>query len=322
MKKSFLLQCLLVLTGSVLIGQNNVQLTINHKLGENDFELLAPSKNNMGHDFKVDRLQYYISEMSIIDDAGNEIFIDDLWILVNADQVTNVDLGNHNISNVESIRFGIGVNEEVNHGDPSLYPSSHPLAPQSPSMHWGWASGYRFIALEGNGGSNYNQLFQLHGLGDSNYSIREVTVPSKEENGQINIEIDADYTKLLDNISVNSGVIVHGENLQAKTCLQNFKFVFKPTDLTSSYEDFVDFESFNAFPNPIKNGVLKIDYQLKNADLKYQVSLSDIHGRQLQSFGLQNSQLNFDFDNYLPGVYILNILKEGQVVLTKKIIRI
>ena len=99
----------------------------------------------------------------------------DKYILVNANQ------NNYNIGEIElldddliSLNFNIGVEYNLNHADPSLQDSSHPLAPQFPSMHWGWAAGYRFAALEGmidkNQDSIMETVFQYHPVDDSYYS--------------------------------------------------------------------------------------------------------------------------------------------------------
>jgi cytochrome c peroxidase len=47
------------------------------------------------------------------------------------------------------LRFAIGVGPDANHGDPAKLPADHALHPVSSGMHWGWATGYIFLALEG-----------------------------------------------------------------------------------------------------------------------------------------------------------------------------
>ena len=58
-----------------IFAQNTVQFQINHKLGDNPFEYRAASTNNIGHDFKVRRLNYYVSKISIQHDNGMETLI-------------------------------------------------------------------------------------------------------------------------------------------------------------------------------------------------------------------------------------------------------
>lgn len=301
-------------------AQSNVILNINHKLGDADFAMNQAAKNNMDHDFKVTRLEYYISEISLIHDGENETLIEDLWILVNAGRKTEVDLGEYDIVNLEKLRLHIGVDPEHNHLDPSSYPNSHPLAPRAPSMHWGWTAGYRFVALEGHGGESLNQLVQLHGLGDNNYFTTEIELDASAEDNVLSIQLDADYTRALENISVNSGVIVHGDNFEAKQCLENFRdFVFSPSGTTSTTIDFSEVSEFNIFPNPVANGISTLKLDLKESGNKYDLTITSVNGKQLQSLqGVLDGQ-TLDFSNQTAGMYFVNLIKEGQTIITKKV---
>lgn len=300
-------------------AQNNIQFKINHKLGDADFAMETGAKNNIDHDFEVTRLEYYISEIKITHDGGTETTIEDLWILVNANQDTQVDLGDHDINAVEKVTFGIGVDEAHNHLDPANYQASHPLAPQFPSMHWGWTAGYRFVAFEGYGGSAFNQLFQLHGLDDSNYFQTEIEIDIVADNNEILINLDADYARGLEDITVNSGVIVHGSNAEAKQCLENFRdFVFSPASETTSTIDFSEVSKFEVFPNPT-NGRATLTLETSQ-DLTYQVAITDILGKQVTSFDEVRGNSTLDLELSGAGFYFINLIKEGQPVITKKLI--
>jgi len=320
MKKIILFTLIIGTMSLQLNAQNNVMLNINHKLTTDDFAFEQAAKNNLDHDFKVTRLEYYISEISIIHDGGTETMIEDLWVLANGGRNTEVELGEHNITNVEKIRLHIGVDADHNHLDPSSWANDHPLAPKSPSMHWGWTAGYRFVALEGHGGSNLNQLVQLHGLGDSNYFTTEIDLDITAENNVVSIDLDADYTRALENISVNSGVIVHGENLQAKQCLENFRdYVFSQAGTISSTIDFSEINEFNVFPNPVVNGVSTLKLDLKESGFEYDLTITSLDGKQLDYLNNVTDNQTLDFANQLSGMYFINLVKEGQTIITKKV---
>lgn len=320
MKKIILFALVIGAMSFQLNAQNNVILNINHKLGDADFAMNQAAKNNMDHDFKITRLEYYISEITLVHDGANETLVDDLWVLANAGTKTEVDLGEHDISSVEKIIFHIGVDPDHNHLDPSSYQSSHPLAPKSPSMHWGWTAGYRFVALEGHGGSNLNQLVQLHGLGDNNYFTTEIELDVTADNNVVTINLDADYTKALEDISVNSGVIVHGDNLQARQCLENFRdFVFSPSGITSSIIDFSEINEFNVFPNPVVNGVSTLKLDLKESGFEYDLTIVSLDGKQLDYLNNVTDNQTLDFTNRISGMYFINLVKEGQTIITKKV---
>lgn len=320
MKRIVLFLIAFVLISFSNFAQNDVQLNIHHKLGEVIFLINDGAKNNMDHTFNTSRLEYYISGISIIHDGGLETPIDGKYILVDASQDTEVALGNFDITEVEAIHFHIGVDEDANHSDPASYPAAHPLAPQFPSMHWGWAAGYRFLAFEGMGGPAYNQLIQLHGLGDDNYFKTEIPLTASAAGGLIEINLDADYTRALEDIAVNAGVIVHGETLEAKQALENFRdYVFSPSGDISSAIDISEITRFEVYPNPTFNTEAEI-LLTTTKDHRYDLSVTNILGRQIQSIREVSSQSNIQINLPGAGLYFVNLIKDGQPVLSKKLI--
>lgn len=320
MKKPLLLTMMCLLMSWSSIAQTTVQLNIHHKLGEAAFALETPATNNLDNDYKVTRLEYYISEISLIHDGGLQTPIEDLWILVDASEQTQVDLGDYNITSLEAIELHIGVDPDHNHLDPASYSSDHPLAPQFPSMHWGWASGYRFVAMEGFGSSSFNQLFELHGLGDNNYLTTVVPLELNAENGQIEVNLNADYEGALENINVNSGVIVHGSGQQAGQCLKNFRdYVFSSADISTSTVDHREVTRFTVFPNPSDNGRFSIALDATGA-YHYDLSITDVLGQRLQYFSEVPGGTNLSTELTTQGLYFVNLIKEGQVVIVRKLI--
>ncbi len=302
------------------MAQNMVKLNIHHKLDNTDFALEAGAKNNIDNDFKYYRLEYYVSEISIMHDGGQETMVEDLWILVDASEATSVDLGAYGIDMVEGIKFHIGVDEAHNHLDPASYAAGHPLAPQNPSMHWGWAAGYRFIALEGQGGSSFNQLFELHGLGDNQYFQVDVPATASASNGTVSINIDADYTRALENIAVNSGVIAHGEVGDAIVALENFRdHVFTASALTTNTNEANGLNQFSVFPNPVENGLAFIALDIQE-DIAVDISVSNILGKQIFETKNISGQQNLEWSVPGSGVYFVQVMQAGKVIATQKLI--
>lgn len=321
MKKSVLLLFTFCALSLGVFAQNNIQLNIHHKLNGGNFEMNMASSNNINHNFNVTRMQYYISEISIIHDGKQELAIEDLWILADASGPTQVDLGDHAVDVVEEIHFHIGVDPDNNHADPASWPAGHPLAPVWPSMHWGWAAGYRFVAYEGKGGNGLSQLCQLHGLGDDNYFKTGVVLTSTVPvNNVVTINLDADYARALEDIALNGGVIVHGEYNEAKKCLENFRdYVFSESEEVNSTVDFSEVSSFDVFPNPTETGETTL-FVSATENLAYEVAISDILGRQIQYFNEVKSNTSIDLNLNHSGMYIVNLIKEGQVIISKKIV--
>ena len=321
MKHYKLIILLLTALSFQVTAQNEVILNINHKLGDETFAMNQPAKNNMDHDFTVTRLEYYISGISLVHDGGAETSVDDLYILADASTKTEVVLGEYDITTVEKIIMHIGVDNAANHADPTLWDADHPLAPRSPAMHWGWAAGYRFVALEGKGGSALNQAVELHGLGDRNYSATEVEVDVTAENGLVTIALDADYVKALDDISLSSGVIVHGDSFQAKDCLENFRdFVFSESGTTSSTIDHSEVNAFSIFPNPITDGNASVVLDLKVSGNHYDLSITSVEGRMIAYMSDISEGQRMDFSDFNAGFYFINLVKENQTVLTQKVV--
>ena len=49
----------------------------------------------------------------------------------------------------KAIRFRVGVDASTDSSDPQQWPPDHPLHPEVCGLHWGWNSGYVFLAIEG-----------------------------------------------------------------------------------------------------------------------------------------------------------------------------
>lgn len=140
-----------------------------------------------------------VNELEILFQAefdGNELFLDSVYttdegykvkltdIKLYLENVRNgstmfkdVALINYSNSNFKSIRvegekadftnldFNIGVQNSLNHNDPSAFPtSSHLNIMTANDMHWGWSPGYIFVKLEGKVDTlvDSNELFDLN----------------------------------------------------------------------------------------------------------------------------------------------------------------
>lgn len=258
MKRIFTFLSLII--GLSAFAQTPVNLNIYHKLGANNFAFDLASQNNMSNGgFKLTRMEYYLTKITVIHDGGQTTIIPSTNIsLVKANELTSIPLGSLNVTAVEGVRFHVGVHTPVNHQDPSLLPLDHPLSYQSPSMHWGWASGYRFIALEGKSGASLNQTMELHTTGDQNYFETTVMAPATMFGGELYINVEADYERALEDIVISSGPVVHGDNGDAATVAYNFKnHVFSASSSLASLNEEVA-SNIKIYPVP-SNGVVTVE---------------------------------------------------------------
>ncbi len=319
MKKNLSIVLCLCIGILTTFAQTDVTFNIFHKLGDQDFAFNQSVENDMEHSFQIDRLEYYLSQLSIVHDGGMETTINDLYILVNASEATSISLGNYNINEVEAIRFYVGVNEQSNHNDPASYANDHPLAPKFPSMHWGWVSGYRFVALEGMSGAQLDQNLEVHALGDQNYFQAIIPVVAMADDGMLSIDLNADYIKALKNIELNSGVFNHGFNEEALSLLLNFRSsVFSDANTITSNFDLTNIDQFQVFPNP-SDGKATLNLSLKEID-NYQISIQTILGTEINFFEVQDLESTIALDLKHQGMYFISLIKDGKTVLTEKLI--
>jgi len=303
----------IILTTLTAQAQQNVTLKINHLLGNTPFGMNQTTSNDLGDQFNINRLEYYISEIKLTHDGGQITSVPNTWILVNAAQAVSVPLGSFSITALESVSFGIGVESPINNADPNLQAGGHPLAPKSPSMHWGWSAGYRFVAIEGNTGTNMNQIWQIHALGNRNYRAQTVLTSGRSANGNLEIELDADYTQALSAINVNSNLLYHGEYNEAASLLSNFKLnVF--TQSTVGLKENSPNTSFKIYPNP-SNGEIKLTLDSPSQNIRYNVL--DLNGRKVVHGKLTKSSI--DLSSVDKGIYFVLLFKENEMIGSKKV---
>ncbi len=316
MKRFSLLTAVVCLAfNAQVIAQNNILLKINHVLAGENFAFNTASETPDGRTFDLDRMEYYISEISVTHDGGSVTPFDSLWILVDAAGSTNAFLGSQNIDSVESIAFSIGVDPDHNHLDPSTWPSSHPLYHQSPSMHWGWTAGYRFVAMEGMGAASLNQVFEVHALGDGNYFETSVDLSAGPSNGNVTIELYADYAQALSGVNTDNGLISHGATGSSITVLQNFRdHVFTSElqvmgdtndsvpEIPAGITALPSGDLFSVYPNPAVNGT--IQFTSKSASLTGTVDVYNVAGALIAKRQLSADQ-STSLNGFLPGIYVV-----------------
>lgn len=321
--KKILLILFAILISNTGYSQSDLYLKINHKLGAVPFAMNASANNNIGNVFNVTRLEYYVSSISIMHDGGTVTNIPNVWILANASATTYELLGNFNIVSIEQVTFNVGVESPTNHNDPSLYTAGHPLAPKSPSMHWGWTAGYRFIAMEGMAGTTMpNQGYQLHGLGDVNYFSQTIPTNGTSDANGLVVELNADYISAVKNINVATGVISHGEVGEAKTMIENFRdFVFTSIEGNAPVgiedKDNANY-SFNIYPNPsYANQVISFSIESTNNSLNktdLRIEILDITGKMIDSKDIVNTK-NIAITSLEQGIYLVNLINDKRAIL-------
>lgn len=314
-----ILSCVIfMMTVTFASAQSSVGIQINHFLQGERFENNVNSTNNLGNDFMLDRLQYYLSGFSITHDGGQVTELPDLYVLVSlleSSESTVIDMGDFDIQSLEAISFHLGVDEVANHADPALLDEDHPLYFQTPSMHWGWAGGYRFIALEGLSGPDIDKELQFHCIGNQFHKKMTYEVNRSDESSYL-IELDAEYADLLHDIDVSNGVIIHGEVDEIRTLATNFRENVFTAVSTTNTENSEQIESLEVYPNPTIDGLVNIEVQVASGHNS--MIIKDALGKTVFK-GATSDQKQVQLPQ--TGMYFLSILDErGNVLGTRKVI--
>ena len=323
MKKLFTL--LFLVSTVVLSAQTDVKLWIDHQLGGNPFAFNLTGSNNLGHNFNVSRLEYYISGIVLEHDGGTLTEIEDYWILANAGTDTTYDLGAYNITTLEAIHFAVGVDPDHNHLDPSTYAAEHPLAPKTPSMHWGWGPGYRFLAVEGKLGSNFDQGYEFHSLGDNYYYVQRIPTAGEIVNDDLLITLHGDYSRIMEHIDMSQALIEHGDApLNIKTLQNMYNFVFTSVEGKGNSLDPLGIEIraerpvLSVYPNPSLNGSISLEFGPSVSGVRY-VEVRDITGKLIESRMMEVSVKN-TFHIRESGFYTITVFNGEEKMLTTSVV--
>ncbi len=318
MLRSLLLSFALLFVITTSRAQQNVFLTITHKLGNSNFAYNQVAQNNLMQNFKITRLDYYISGIKIIHDGGQEISIPSKYILAHADLNIVENLGIFNVTAVEGIKFSIGVDASLNNSDPSLQPVGSPLYYQIPSMHWGWNSGYFFSAFDGQCGTNLTAGFSMHSMGNANY-FQQTQMAAGVNSGvnDVFINLDADIIQAVKNINLSTGFAHHGANANDLISLQNFRdFVFSPSSPSTGLSNNSEELNVSIFPNPTSEK-LYINFNDNNSTTDRLV-IVDLFGNIVFENGL-NDRNEINVGDLAKGVYILQFYSRNSNLSNRRI---
>lgn len=317
-----IISCILLIlcTSFSAFAQKNIVLNLQQKLGANPFNYNTSATNDLNKNFKITRLDYYISKVKIIHDGNQITPINDYYIFVKASaNMESFQLGSfNNIGNIEGIKFSIGVDSPNNNADPTTWSTGHPLAPKSPSMHWGWASGYRFVALEGTAGTS-NTPYELHGLFNENFFEQTIPLSGVTNGNNISINIEANYVEALKGIDVEAGPIQHGVNNQDLTVLENFRDnVFKAAVATSVKSVVYNSSDVKIYPNPA-NGYFTINLLNQNA-LGINYKIVDVTGKTLLVGQLSKNNEKQNIQSLQSGFYFVNVYANKELIANKRLV--
>ncbi len=276
---------------------------------------------------KITRAEFYISEIELHHSGNTSTPLADQYLLVDAsDPLVEFDLGDWAVDAIQGVTLHLGVPSSVNHLDPTTYPAGHPLAPQNPTMHWGWAAGYRFMCIEGKVDNNTDGVpestFEYHNLGDALYKTVELTGMAEAENGLLHLHFTLDYAKLFNNMPMTGNILQHGSNGANNGMMENGAtqgFITMPA-VSPNQEVTINSRNISASPNPFSSETL-IRYELPASDALTLV-VTNLLG---QAVHTQNGlpatgTVHFEKGNLPSGVYHYAFFENKELLARKNFI--
>jgi len=132
--------------------------------------------------------------------------------------------------------------------------------------------------------------------------------------------LDADYTRGVEGINVSNGIIAHGVDGADLTAIENFRdyvFMQSSQSLSASIEDQSIHSQWGIIPNPSKDGVISIS--MNNELAIDEILVSNLLGEEITRVNSENVN-KLKIDMVSSGTYIVQLLKNTEVVSTKRVI--
>jgi hypothetical protein len=323
-----LLLMLSAIDSRMVAQTNNIIVTFDHTVGNTPLKLdqtVFPIWNNKN--VKITRAQFYLSELEIHQADGSTTLLTDQYLLVSASgSNATYNLGNWPVDGAHGVTLHLGVPPSVNHLDPTTYPPDHALATQNPTMHWGWASGYRFLAIEGkvddDGDGEPETPFAFHNLGDALYRSLELSGTKEAENGVLQLHFVVDYVALFKNMSMTGNLEQHGSEAINAAMMDNaatpaFISMF---GATATNEVLANSANISAAPNPFSTETM-IHYALPAVN-PMSLQVTNALGQVVYSLeGLPtNGAIRFEKGGLPTGLYQYAFYENGSLLARKKLI--
>ena len=216
----------LVLSFSVLVlyAQKSVFLNISPVFNSNPLQMGVEVQHNSGEVYALDHFDYYVSDITLTHDGGQLTTVEQAVYIVEPDNHV-LNLGNLALENIEDIEFTVGVPARFNTQqgteamDISLYPETHPLSYQSPSMYWGWSFGYMHMIIGGGEGSNY---FELHSVGPTlQRQVNLSVVQTDVSESQIDLYIQCNVDEWVNGLELSTTGVIHGATVLNELIMDN-----------------------------------------------------------------------------------------------------
>ncbi len=190
--------------------EGTINFHFHHIVGPNAFAFNTDFTDDFGTTYQFTRADWYLHIPGFLEhDNVTPTISNDVYFKMDP-AVNMATYGDVPEGDYHNLQWAVGVDSATNHLDPNTYETGSALSNQSPSMHWGWSTGYIFCVLEGlvdaDGSGTYDtgETFALHVGMDTNYrqgmSIHADAVVTA--GATADIHLDVNYAKFLEGIDL------------------------------------------------------------------------------------------------------------------------
>ncbi|MFM1946000.1 MAG: hypothetical protein RL207_283 [Bacteroidota bacterium] len=298
------------------LSQKNIFLRLKPVFDTQTFQSQTVYTGNNGQEITLDYFKYYLADITIIHDGGQVLTLGETVYLIDDANYT-VYLGAHPVTTVEQVNFLIGVPKRFNTQsgalaqDISTYDASNALSFQSPSMYWGWSTGYMHMITGGKADGNNDNVpesyFELHNLGNNNQQMVTNTnvVQANTSANQVELNFDCHIDRWLNGINLATLGILHDETGLNITAMQNVNTqdVFDQpanADISIVSQSAIQFSS--------QQGAIQCTWTGKLSESE--IMLFDSFGRELRKQSLGNTTGQFTWIGLTPGMYFVQYADE------------
>jgi len=193
---------------------SEVNIKLETVVGDESLLLETPYTIN-GASVQFTNVAYYIGDMKFETSDSKSFTTADRYQLVKPGTVDyNFTIAAEDRAEAESlsnISFIVGVDSETNSGteeDFTMRSDDDPLGPQTPTMHWGWQGGYRFMNIDAEADLDDDGTFETtltYHLGKTPF-IADITLTPNQElkGGAESYSIKFDVIKFLEGLDFES----------------------------------------------------------------------------------------------------------------------
>lgn len=199
------------------IVDGTIKLNLHHMVGPIAFAFNTDFTDDYGNNYQFTRADWYLRIPGFLEqDNITPIVSTNTYFKIDPSR-TELTHGTIAPTTLHNMQWGVGVDSVTNHLDPNTYATGSALSNQSPSMHWGWSSGYIFCVLEGlvdidgNGSYDPGENFALHVGMDGNYRDGANLYVNAEvtDGGTTNIQLNVDYSAFIDSVDLSTENSTH-----------------------------------------------------------------------------------------------------------------